>query len=275
LSRPDHDSRTTHHPTGAGIVAVMTDTPLADGTRRHRPAGTPQDGAAVRAEGLHRRFGAVHAVRGVDLTVAPGEIVALLGPNGAGKSTTVDLLLGLLPADAGSARIFGRTPRQAVDQGLVGATLQVGDIERLGRQALAEVRATASGYRTASLPAEIAGARAALTAAGITAELPQATDDVPERYREAFAYVLREAVTNVIRHSGATRCVVRLGSDRVEVIDDGCPSTPDAIGGPGRPDGVSGGLHGLSERLAAIGGRLEAGAAEGGGFRLVAFGGAE
>ncbi|ACU35888.1 ABC transporter ATP-binding protein [Actinosynnema pretiosum subsp. pretiosum] len=82
--------------------------------------------AAVSLRGVRKSRGAVRAVDGVDLVVAPGEVVALLGPNGAGKSTTVDVLLGLTAPDAGEVRLFGRTPRQAVVDGLVGAVLQDG-----------------------------------------------------------------------------------------------------------------------------------------------------
>jgi ABC-2 type transport system ATP-binding protein len=74
--------------------------------------------------------GPVRAVRGVDLVLEPGESVALLGPNGAGKSTTIDMLLGLTPPDAGEVEAFGRTPRAAVDAGLVGAMLQAGALIR-------------------------------------------------------------------------------------------------------------------------------------------------
>jgi ABC-type multidrug transport system ATPase subunit len=65
----------------------------------------------IRLEGLTKSFhtpqGAVQAVRGIDIEIARGETVALLGPNGAGKSTTIDMLLGLLPPDAGSVSLFG------------------------------------------------------------------------------------------------------------------------------------------------------------------------
>jgi ABC-2 type transport system ATP-binding protein len=77
-------------------------------------------------QGLRRRFGSTEAVAGVDLRVAAGETVALLGPNGAGKSTTLAMILGLLPATAGQVTIDGRTPRQAVADGKVGALLQSG-----------------------------------------------------------------------------------------------------------------------------------------------------
>jgi len=91
-------------------------------------ASTPVAGIAI--AGLTKSFGAVHAVRGIDLTVAAGEIVALLGPNGAGKSTTIDMLLGLAEPDAGTVTVFGRDPRQAIDSGTVGAMLQTGGLIR-------------------------------------------------------------------------------------------------------------------------------------------------
>lgn len=75
---------------------------------------------------LHKSFGKTQAVRGVDLTVAPGEVVAFLGPNGAGKSTTIDLLLGLTTPDSGSVSLFGTDPVTAVRAGRVGAMLQSG-----------------------------------------------------------------------------------------------------------------------------------------------------
>ena len=82
--------------------------------------------AILDVQGLRRKFGSTEAVAGVDLRVAAGETVALLGPNGAGKSTTLAMILGLLQATAGQVTIVGRTPRQAVAAGLVGALLQSG-----------------------------------------------------------------------------------------------------------------------------------------------------
>ena len=74
--------------------------------------------------------GPVHAVRGIDVSITRGETVALLGPNGAGKSTTIDMLLGLQQPDAGEVSLFGRSPRRAVDDGIVGAMLQTGQLIR-------------------------------------------------------------------------------------------------------------------------------------------------
>ncbi|MGH8960986.1 MAG: ABC transporter ATP-binding protein [Jatrophihabitantaceae bacterium] len=93
-------------------------------------ASPPTTGIAL--SGLTKSFkspqGPVHAVRGVDISIAPGETVALLGPNGAGKSTTIDMLLGLLAPDAGSVTLFGMTPDKAIASGAVGAMLQVGGV---------------------------------------------------------------------------------------------------------------------------------------------------
>ncbi len=83
---------------------------------------------AVELVGLRKSYGSTQAVDGVDLTIAPGEVVALLGPNGAGKSTTIDIMLGLGRADAGTVRVFGRTPAEAVAAGSVGAMLQTGGV---------------------------------------------------------------------------------------------------------------------------------------------------
>jgi ABC-2 type transport system ATP-binding protein len=99
---------------------------------------------AVRLSGLHKRYGQVPAVNGIDLTVRPGEMVALLGPNGAGKSTTISMLLGLARPDAGSVALFGEPAAAVVRGGRVGAMLQtvelpwyatVGELIALGRAA--------------------------------------------------------------------------------------------------------------------------------------------
>lgn len=139
------------------------------------------------------------------------------------------------------------------------ARAEVADVEALARVALADVRATAAGTRTVSLPGELAAARQALESAGITADLPIATDEVPAAARELFAWTIREGVTNVVRHSGARWCGVRLSATCVEVCDDGrgpCPA------------GGGSGLAGLRDRAECAGFRLETGPSAEGGFRL-------
>jgi ABC-2 type transport system ATP-binding protein len=84
--------------------------------------------------GLEKTFksprGPVRAVRGIDVSISPGETVAFLGPNGAGKSTTIDMLLGLLPPDKGMVTLFGKPPVEAVGSGAIGAMLQTGALIR-------------------------------------------------------------------------------------------------------------------------------------------------
>jgi len=75
---------------------------------------------------LSKSYGAVHAVRSLDLAIAPGETVALLGPNGAGKTTTIDMMLGLTRPDQGTISVFGVPPAKAVQAGWVGGMLQTG-----------------------------------------------------------------------------------------------------------------------------------------------------
>src|SRR5215472_10579867 len=90
---------------------------------------TPAAGVAplaVDLTGVHKYFGHVHAVDGVDLKLTSGEIVAILGPNGAGKTSTIDIILGLSQASAGQVGVFGLEPRQAISRGLVSAVMQTG-----------------------------------------------------------------------------------------------------------------------------------------------------
>ena len=140
------------------------------------------------------------------------------------------------------------------------ARSELADLERLSRDALSDVRRAVEGYRDLTLPGELARAREALRAADIDAELPNSTDDVPTDLRELFAWTVREGVTNVIRHSGASRCTVRLEPDGVAVCDDGT--------GPGVRSTPGHGLDGLRERAAALGAVLVTRTLEPRGFEL-------
>ncbi len=150
------------------------------------------------------------------------------------------------------------------------AAQQVADIENVSRQALVDVREAVSGYRRPRLSAELAGAQVALAAADVTADLPAEPDlnGIAEESESALAWALREAVTNVVRHSGARRCTVELL--RRQTLDGlmlELAVEDDGAGGSG--SGPGNGLTGLSERLAKAGGTLEAGRVKRG-FRLVA-----
>jgi ABC-2 type transport system ATP-binding protein len=80
--------------------------------------------AAVTFENVSKHFGAVKAVNELSLEIPQGRTIAFLGPNGAGKSTSIDMLLGLKRPTSGTVRVYGRTPREAVLAGQVGAMLQ-------------------------------------------------------------------------------------------------------------------------------------------------------
>jgi len=121
---------------------------------------------------------------------------------------------------------------------------ELADLERLSRDALSDVRRAVEGYRELTLPGELSRARTALSAAGIEARLPSASDDVLTELRELFAWAVREGVTNVLRHSQARTCTIELGSRRVEVRDDG----RGVVG-----SGTGSGLLGLTERASAVG----------------------
>ena len=151
--------------------------------------------------------------------------------------------------------------RRLIEQDVDGALAEITDVELLAREALADVRATASGYRQVSLGAELAVAATVLRAAGIDADLPVAVDSVDRTAREVLGYVVREAVTNVVRHSAATRCAISVGPDWIEIVDDGQPE-------PAGPTGAGTGLPGLRQRVQEAGGALEAGPLAGGGFRV-------
>jgi ABC-2 type transport system ATP-binding protein len=102
--------------------------------------------------GLRKSYGDVHAVAGVDLAIAPGEVVALLGPNGAGKSTTVDMLLGLTKPDGGTVTVFGSTPHDAVAKGTIGAMLQGGAL--LDDATVGETVAMVASLHRSPMPVE-------------------------------------------------------------------------------------------------------------------------
>jgi two-component system sensor histidine kinase DesK len=150
-----------------------------------------------------------------------------------------------------AGRLVERDPKKAI--------AEIGDIEALARTALADLRAAVSSYRDMNLDAEIAAARTALEAAGIRPHLPVDGHAVDESLRPLFGWVLREGVTNVIRHSGAEECWVELKPHSLTVRDDG-------RGVPG--GGKGNGLTGLTERAHEAGAKLTAGSAEAGGFVL-------
>jgi two-component system, NarL family, sensor histidine kinase DesK len=159
--------------------------------------------------------------------------------------------LTTITVKAGLARRLG-----AVDS--VRANQEIAEVETLARRALTEMRSAVSNYREMSLSSELATGRELLRAAGIVPDLPRAVDVVDAEHAELFGWVVREGLTNVVRHAHASTCSVRLSESSVEIVDDGVGGTADA----------GNGLAGLRERVAAVGGVLDAGPVQPKGWRL-------
>ncbi|MEU9116120.1 sensor histidine kinase [Streptomyces sp. NPDC048483] len=206
--------------------------------------------------------------------------------------------------------------RRLAPRNLEAALGQAADIEAVGRQALTEIREAVTGYREGSLATELDRARSVLEAAGIEAVVRQAGPPLPTQAEALLGWVVREGITNAVRHSRATRCEIDVHADedrvRLTITDDGrgpvssgaAPAhglawlwdrvpghgggtsggdARDAADGVDEPDGArrSGGaagpgpvggtgLKGLTERLAAAGGRLSSGSDGRRGFRVTA-----
>ncbi|GGS88023.1 sensor histidine kinase [Nonomuraea spiralis] len=169
--------------------------------------------------------------------------------DGLGRSLTAIALKGDL-----AGRLMDRDPASARGE--------VGDLVRVAREAAQDVRQVARGYRAMSLTGETDRAAALLESSGVSCQAHLAEVTLSRRAEEALAWGVREAVTNVLRHSRATTCTIttslREGRVRLEVANDGVES------GSGEPGG---GLTGLAERASQAGGACSA-APAGGGFLL-------
>ena len=145
------------------------------------------------------------------------------------------------------------------------AATEVRDIEGVARRALREVRQAVAGYRQPTLDEELAGARESLEAAGIACRIENEARALSGATEAVLAWAVREGATNVVRHSHAKHCEIRVTQEGEEIhaviSDDGRGSSP---GNHGNTSGLSG----LSERVAASGGDFEAGSPPEGGFRL-------
>jgi two-component system sensor histidine kinase DesK len=175
-----------------------------------------------------------------------------------------DLLGQTLSVIALKAELAGRL----ADADPAGAQREINEVRDVARTALGEVRDAVGGYRRPTLDQELDGARAALAAAGVRAEVIRDSVALAPEIDSALAWTVREGATNVIRHAGATVCEIRIAATlegaQVEIRDDGpgdCGSL-DAGRSPGS------GLTGLAERVKGLGGAVDAGPLREGGFRL-------
>ncbi|HEY7889469.1 MAG TPA: sensor histidine kinase [Steroidobacteraceae bacterium] len=137
------------------------------------------------------------------------------------------------------------------------ARREIGEVEQIARQALAEVREAIRGYRADGLFAEIARARRTLDAAGVSLDCQADGLRLEPAQESVLSLVLREAVTNILRHAGATRCRLEVAADdRTTIlrVEDN---------GRGAIEREGNGIRGMRERLEALGGRLEINSREG------------
>jgi two-component system sensor histidine kinase DesK len=190
----------------------------------------------------------------IELSAARSEVARLAAENERSRIARDlhDLLghsLTTITVKAGLARrLSPRDPERAAEE--------IAAVEQLSRRTLVEVRAAVAGYRDVTLAGELATSREVLRAAGIDAVVPGAIDAVDVDAVEPFGWVVREAVTNVVRHSRAEHCTITVGPRWIEIVDDGRGAAPGTHPGHG--------LCGLSERLALVGGTITArGAARG------------
>ncbi|WP_129788462.1 ABC transporter ATP-binding protein [Promicromonospora panici] len=225
------------------------------------------DSQVVRVRGLRKRYGSARAgfkdaVAGLDLDVAPGEIVAVLGPNGAGKTTTVEILEGFRDRDAGEVQVLGEDPRRAgrAWRARIGVVMQDSrDMSEL--TVLEKVRATAASYPDPRDPAEVIGAvgleekmrartralsggqrRRLDVALGIIGRpellfLDEPTTGFDPQARRSFWDLvtgLRDSGTTILLTTHYLDEAAML-ADRVVVVRDGvvvASGTPDTLGGP-------------------------------------------
>jgi two-component system sensor histidine kinase DesK len=156
----------------------------------------------------------------------------------------------------------GELATRLLPDGAAGAN-EVRDMVALSREALQQVREAVSGYRQPTLATELRAAQLALNAAGLEVNVSLGIGALDRESEAVLGWVIREATTNVIRHAGAKHCQLSLaetdGHLQVEVLNDGWRVAPQPAGN---------GLRGLQERLASVGGTLEASPLPEAGFRL-------
>jgi two-component system, NarL family, sensor histidine kinase DesK len=142
---------------------------------------------------------------------------------------------------------------------------ELADLQRLARQAVRDVREAVTCVHAPSVAAELAGAEAALRVAGIEVSVHNTAASIDPAHETTIAWALREAVTNVVKHSGAHTCRIALeatdSSTTLEVEDDG-------RGGVAGGNGTGTGLESLADRVRALGGTVEVGPGDGYGFKL-------
>jgi two-component system sensor histidine kinase DesK len=251
-----------------GLVVVFASTLLA----MYLPPAIPAWHAGVQWDpaftiplislALYAFFAVIRA--NAEISEARGEI-ARLAAEGERSRIARDLH-DLLGHSLTSITVKASLARRVSAHDPARAAAEIAEVESLAREALADVRSAVGGYRDVTLATELATGREVLRAAGIDAQFPGAVDVVDPAHRELFGWVVREGVTNVVRHARATRCTVVVGRSTLTVSDDGIGADldgADAPDGGGRDgsertarDRSGNGLSGLRERVESAGGTL-------------------
>jgi two-component system sensor histidine kinase DesK len=191
-------------------------------------------------------FGFFHIIRANrELAVARAEVARLAAENE--RSRIARDLHDLLGHSLTTITVKAGLARRLAEHGdAQRAFAEIAEVEKLSRRTLDDVRAAVSAHRDVTLTGELATAREVLRAARIVSELPASVAEADPALSELFGWVVRESVTNVVRHSRAGRVRITLGARFIEVVDDG-------VGGPVHPGN---GLTGLRERVEDFGGTL-------------------
>ena len=223
-------------------------------------------GRAYRADPIHRRHGILAPASGVGVLVYSVGYAVVLGAGNtyAARQAFAAERLAKMAERERIARdlhdVLGHTlsviilkaelAGKLLDRDLQRAKAEIADVEKISREALAEVRHTIRGYRSEGLQVEIERAKSTLETAGVAVEYHSARVGITPAQESVLALALREAVTNVVRHAQAKTCRLQLlqvnGVCRLEIQDDG----------RGGLHAEGDGLRGMRERIEALGGSL-------------------
>jgi two-component system sensor histidine kinase DesK len=181
----------------------------------------------------------------VALTAARAEVARLAAENE--RSRIARDLHDLLGQSLTTITVKAGLARRLAERGeSERAFNEISEVEQLSRRTLGDVRAAVSAHRDVTLAGELATAREVLRAAGIISELPGSVAETDPLLSDLFGWVVREGVTNAVRHSRAEHVRITLGRNFVEIFDDGRGGVP----------GAGNGISGLRERTEAAGGTL-------------------
>jgi len=234
----------------AAVIATVTLITTAEGQLLHLPAAAWASMSLLTAfVGIGNLISAlrIRATRRLDLAQDQIEHLAKVAERERIARDLHDVLGHTLSVVVLKSELAGKL--MGSDAGR--ARQEIGEVEQIARQALAEVREAIRGYRTEGLAVEIARARRTLDAAGVSLDCAAEGVRVEPSHDTVLSLVLREAVTNILRHAGATRCRLGLTADdrrTVLWVEDN---------GRGAAGREGNGIRGMRERVEALGGRLE------------------